>query len=135
MNNAYYESIINLPHHRSMTRRPMSMHDRAAQFAPFAALKGYEEAVAETARITQKKIVLDEELIKSINDTLNEIKNNILSTPKIEVEYFVKDKYKDGGEYVTKQHYVKKIDLINKRIIFIDRSEIAIDDIIDIKIL
>lgn len=133
MSENYYESIINMPHHQSLTRHHMSMHDRASQFAPFAALKGYEEAVAETARITDKKLILDDELIRYLNETINEIERIITTHPEIEIEYFVKDKYKDGGKYITKIGNIKKIDKINKLLIFDDQSEIAVDDIIDIK--
>lgn len=72
-----YDDIIHLPHHRSGKHTPMSLHDRAAQFASFKALTGYEEAIEETARLTEKKIVLDENAVENINRKVQEITGHL----------------------------------------------------------
>ena len=84
-----YDDIINLPHHVSPTRQRMSMHDRAAQFAPFAALVGYDDAVAETARLTETRLELNEQ-------------------PEVRIKYFVPDEHKSGGAFVEVSGKVKK---------------------------
>lgn len=133
MDIAYYSNIINLPHHQSLTRRHMSLHDRAAQFAPFAALKGYEEAVIETGRLTDSKIILDENAIAILNKKLQKINDNLKHNNKAEITYFVKDKYKAGGSYVTKKVEIKQIDKIYRKIILNNKKEIDIDNIVEIK--
>lgn len=111
----------------------MSLHDRAAQFAPFAALKGYEEAVIETGRLTDSKIILDENAIAILNKKLQKINDNLKHNNKAEITYFVKDKYKAGGSYVTKKVEIKQIDKIYRKIILNNKKEIDIDNIIEIK--
>ena len=133
MNNKY-GSIINLPHHKSKNHPPMSIEQRAAQFAPFSALTGYNEEIIEVSRITDEKINISDELRNMINDKLNYIKKNISSNPKIEIEYFIKDKTKKGGRYENKISNVKKIDIYNKKIILMDDIKINFDDIISINI-
>ncbi len=132
--NSKYESIINLPHHKSKNHPPMSIEQRAAQFAPFSALTGYNEEIIETSRITDEKIIISDELRNMINDKLNYIKKNITNKPKVEIEYFIKDKTKKGGRYKNKISNVKKIDIYNKNIEFIDGIKINFDDIISISI-
>ena len=92
-----YDDIINLPHHVSPTRQRMSMHDRAAQFAPFAALVGYDEAVAETARLTESRPELDEQEQQAINERLAYIVNHIHEQPEISIKYFVPMNAKVAG--------------------------------------
>ena len=127
-----YDDIINLEHHISKTHKQMSMQNRAAQFAPFAALTGYEEAVKETARFTEKKIELDEELNNILDEKLRLIQSQIKNTPEITVTYFVPDDKKRGGKYQKTTGKIKKIDDYNKFIIFTDGKCISIKDIIDI---
>ena len=127
-----YDDIINLEHHISKTHKQMSMQNRAAQFAPFAALTGYEEAVKETARFTEKKIELDEELNNILDEKLRLIQSQIKNTPEITVTYFVPDDKKRGGKYQKITGKIKKIDDYNKFIIFTDGKCISIKDIIDI---
>ena len=90
-----YDDIINLPHHASSTRPRMSMHDRAAQFAPFAALVGYDDAVAETARLTEYRPELDEQEQRAINERLAYITAHIHEQPEVRIKYFVPDEYKN----------------------------------------
>ena len=94
-----YDDIINLPHYVSKKRPQMSREARAAQFAPFAALTGYGDAVEETARIVGQKIDVDEEMKAIINDKLNVINSHIANKPEVNFTYYVPDKKKDGGAY------------------------------------
>ena len=126
-----YDDIINLPHHRSKTRPHMSNHDRAAQFAPFAALTGYEDAVSETARLTDKKIELDEDSKQMINEKLIYIQENIDKKPAASITYFIPDKKKTGGKYVKLTGCVNKINDFEKTIL-LSETQIAFDDILDI---
>lgn len=87
-----YKDIINLPHHVSKTRKPMSLYNRAAQFAPFAALTGYDDAIKETARLTEQRIELSDEAKEIINNKIKKIKKEIKSNPQVTIKYFVLDK-------------------------------------------
>lgn len=127
-----YKDIINLPHHVSKNHPRMSLNNRSAQFAPFSALTGYSEKIKETARITDKKIELDEGLKTVINNRLQIIKENIKSMPQVTITYFIKDQRKSGGSYKTIITNIKKIDEINKTITLIEGPKINIDDIINI---
>ena len=100
MYNEDYSDIINLPHHQSKTRPHMTNYNRAAQFAPFAALTGHSEAIDETARLTDSKIELDEYEKEIIDRKLRIITENISTMPEITVCYFVPDEKKAGGAYV-----------------------------------
>ena len=109
-----YDDIINLPHHVSPTRQRMSMHDRAAQFAPFAALVGYDDAVAETARLTETRPELDEQEQRVINERLAYIADHIYEQPEVRIKYFVPDERKSGGAILSVSGMVTKV-LINKQ--------------------
>ncbi|MDD2234679.1 MAG: hypothetical protein PHZ11_06495 [Desulfitobacteriaceae bacterium] len=124
-----YDDIINLPHHRSTTHPHMSSHDRAAQFSPFAALTGYEDAVAETARLMDKKIELDEYSKSDLNERLNIIQGALNEQPEVSITYFLPDKNKSGGAYVTVTSGVKKIDEYEHIVVMLDATKIPIDDI------
>ena len=104
-----YDDIINLPRHVSDKHPHMSIHDRAAQFAPFAALPGHSEAVSETARYVDEKIDLGEDAIKEIQDALNYIQEHISESPEVNITYFVADGRKQGGRYITDSTTVKVI--------------------------
>ena len=124
-----YDDIIHLS--RPKSKRPsMSIEARAAQFAPFSALVGYEESIMETSRITNEKHVLSQSKIDNINDKLNEIKSNNIK--RIKITYFIKDKKKSGGEYSTKEISIKKIDDYNKKIIT-NYEVISFEDIFEIE--
>ena len=127
-----YKDIINLPHHVSKNHPRMSLNNRSAQFAPFSALTGYSEKIKETARITDKKIELDEGLKTVINNRLQIIKENSKSMPQVTITYFIKDPRKSGGSYKTIITNIKKIDEINKTITLKKKKKINIDDIINI---
>ena len=114
-----YDDIINLPHHRSRERNPMSFHDRAAQFNPFAALTGHEEATKETARLTEEKIVLDESAVEKINEILYDISQHLDEKRKVAITYFKQDAHKEGGAYLTDVGTVKKVD-VNEGVVVMD---------------
>lgn len=132
MMNKNYDDIINLPHFESKKHKRMSLEARSAQFAPFSALTGYEDIVKETARLTDKKIEIDDEQKQILNNKLQFILKNIDLFPEITFTYFVKDNQKSGGKYIEKTGIIKKIDNINGLIILKDKSKIKINDIINI---
>ena len=127
-----YDDIINLPHHISKKHPQMSLYARSAQFAPFAALTGYEEAVKETAREKNERIDIEDELKSILDGKLQIILEQIKNHPEISITYFIADTKKDGGEYVTVTGLVKKVDLYNQYIYLVDNTEIPINEIIDI---
>lgn len=127
-----YEDIINLPHHTSLKHPRMTREARAAQFAPFAALTGYDDAIRETGRLTDKKIDLSNEEKLRINDKLQIINDNIKSHPKVTITYFEYDKKKEGGQYLTYIGNIKKIDMVDLTITLTDKTKININEIIDI---
>ncbi|MGN0470813.1 MAG: hypothetical protein ACI4GV_07865 [Acutalibacteraceae bacterium] len=131
--NHKYDDIINLPHHQSQTRVHMSLYDRAAQFSPFAALTGYDDAVKESARLTDKKQELSDEAVSQLNAKLLFIKEHIKNQPEITVTYFVPDEKKDGGTYITEKSAVKRIDDFERVIILKNNAKIPFDNISDIE--
>ena len=128
-----YADIINLPHHVSKKHKQMSLYERSAQFAPFAALTGHEAAIKETARLTDSKIDFDEEEKIILDRKLKIIQEKMNEKPKITFTYFVPDFKKDGGKYFDITWIVKKIEDYKQIIILEDKTEIAIIQIIDIK--
>lgn len=128
-----YGDIINLPHHTSKTRPRMSVYNRAAQFSPFAALTGYDEAVKETARLTKDRIELDEYQILVINDKLNFAIEQKTLNPILSITYFKPDEKKKGGEYITVIGAIKRIDEVNHTVILQDKTIIPINSIFDIE--
>ena len=129
-----YDDIINLPHHVSPTRQRMSMHDRAAQFAPFAALVGYDEAVAETARLTESRPELDEQEQRAINERLAFIADHIHEHPEVRIKYFVPDEHKSGGAIVEVSGKTYRISNTDATIVMTDGCKIRLSDIIDLSI-
>lgn len=128
-----YDDIIHLPHHQSGTRLHMSLHDRAAQFSPFAALTGYDAAVEEAARLTEQKLELSEEEKAALSAKLTEIKEHIKERPEVTVTYFVPDERKAGGTYVTVTGTVRRIDEFERVVVMQDQSRIPIEGIIDLQ--
>lgn len=127
-----YDDIINLPHHVSSRRAPMTMIDRAAQFSPFAALTGYDAAIQETARLTEGFITLDESSKEFLNERLQLIQESLDEHPEITVTYFKPDERKSGGAYVSITGVVKKIDEYNQGIIMADGTGICFEYIYSI---
>lgn len=124
-----YDDIIHLPHHVSKTHQRMSNLDRAAQFAPFAALTGHEEAVKEVARRTNEKIELDESELEILNRKLQKINENLPLKQPIKITYYQPDEKKNGGKYLTICQVVKKIDPLNQCIVLMDKSTILFDNL------
>ena len=127
-----YDDIINLPHHVSPTRQRMSMHDRAAQFAPFAALVGYDDAVAETARLTESRPALDEQEHKGLDIRLRYLADHLKEQPVVRIQYFVPDERKSGGAILEFNGIVRKI--ANGIIVTADSLNICIEDMIALEI-
>ncbi len=124
-----YDDIIHLPHHVSAKHPQMPALDRAAQFSPFAALTGYETAIAETARLVDRRIELDENRKEELDEKLQMAREQLPLEPEIAVTYFVPDAKKDGGAYVQTIGIIKKLDDIGQRIIMKDGTVIPICDI------
>ena len=124
-----YEDIVNLPPHISKKHPQPSMMDRAARFAPFAAITGYEEMVLEEARVTEERIDLDEGTLSLLNEKLNMIQEFLDEEPEIKITYFEPDKKKAGGAYVSITGVVKRIDEYEHLVIMTDGKKIRIDDI------
>lgn len=127
-----YDDIINLPHHVSSTRPQMEAIDRAAQFSPFAALTGYDSAVKETARLTDERIELSEDMKDALSDRLQIIADRIKDHPEITITYFQPDAKKNGGAYLTITGTAKKIDEYERVVVLTSGTAIPIDEIISI---
>ena len=128
-----YEDIVDLPHHVSKKHPQPTMADRAARFAPFAAITGYEEMVLEEARITDDRIELDENSKAALNEKLNMILEFIDEQSEVSITYFEPDKRKAGGAYVTVTGTVKRIDEYEHLVIMTDGKKINIDDIYNLQ--
>ena len=127
-----YGDIIDLPHPVSQKHPPLTMQQKAAQFSPFAALSGYEEAIDETGRFTQEKLSLGEDRRAQLDEKLQKIVKSMEMQPQVSFTYFVPDLYKDGGEYLTVSGAVRKIDGVAGRVILASGLEIPVEDIYDI---
>ncbi len=127
-----YDEIMGLPHHVSKTRPQMPMTDRAAQFAPFAALTGYDSAIKETGRLTDEKIELDEEALTALNLRYQFLIDALDEEPEVEITYFKPDERKAGGEYVAVIGAVKKVDDFERLITMQDGMKISMDDVLSI---
>ena len=126
-----YDDIINL--NRPISKHPhQSIESRASQFAPFAALVGYDEQVKETARLTTNKIEIDEGLKEILNNKLNYLNDHLDENIEVTITYFIKDFKKSGGKYITKTGIVKRIDIVNGFIKFTDNDIIYMTDVISI---
>lgn len=128
-----YRDIINLPHHVSSKRPQMSMLDRAAQFSPFAALTGYDDAIHETARLTNDKVNLSEEEKETLDRKQQILLERLGEHPALTVTYFIPDAKKSGGAYVTKSGSLKKIDRLERWMMLTDGTKIPLDDVADIE--
>lgn len=130
-----YDDIINLPHHVSKRHPQMSMMNRAAQFAPFAALTGYDDAIKETTRLTDEWMDLDEETNEKLNNTIAQLREKIKEHPSIKITYFKKDEKKDGGSYKTIIGILKNIDDYNNILVMANDIVIPLHTISDIWIV
>ena len=127
-----YDDIIGLPHHVSTTHHRMSMLERAAQFQPFRALTGYEDAVRETARLTDDWVELTEDEKSLLDAKLQKLADDIASHPLATITWFQPDKKKTGGEYITTTGQLKKIDDFEGVLILLGGERILIENIVSI---
>ena len=133
MADSKYDGIINLPHKQSFKRPQMSRIDRAAQFAPFAALTGYDDAITETGRLTDEKIEMCEEMLNVLNMKFQLLSDSLGEDNEVIFTYFKPDKKKKGGAYVTATGIVKKLDDYERLITLYDGTKIPMDDIFSIE--
>ena len=131
--NSKYLKLKNITRPQYHDLPPMSIEDRAAQFSPFAAVVGYDDAVEETARFTDSMIELSEDEVVLLNGALAKLRESIDEKPQIRVTYFVPDAKKDGGEYVSKTGIVKRIDEYENVLIFTDGDKVAVSSIIKVE--
>lgn len=129
-----YKDIINIKYPFPLKKERQSMSARAGQFAPFAALTGYDDQVRETERYTDYEVFLDEDNKFLLDEKLNYIRMHI-DDIDVSVVYFLKDKKKSGGKYITKIGKIKRIDNYHEEIIFADKDKIKINNIIKIEII
>lgn len=125
-----YDDIIHLPHHVSRTRKPMPMINRAAQFAPFAALTGHDEAITETARQTTPKRILSSDEQEILSKRLAYAIDHISERPNLTFTYFIPDTLKDGGRYVTITGMIRKYDALEKTVVLETNEILLIDNIL-----
>ena len=129
MRDSPYADIIDLPHHVSEVRRRMTPLERAAQFAPFAALTGYDAAIAESARLTEEKIVPGEWAQEELNERISFLQTCVSDHPLLTVTYFLPDLQKAGGKYVTVSGRLKKLRLFERELLLSACGPIPLDDI------
>ena len=130
-----YDDIINLPHPVSRTHPQMSLLERAAQFSPFAALTGYDARIAETGRLTEEKLELDEEQKLALNETLNEISRRIDRRPAVSVSRFVPDETKAGGHTEHREGNARRIDSLQGSLTLTDGTVIPFEHLYALELL
>ena len=128
-----YADIINHPHHVSKTRPQMSMHDRAGQFSPFAALTGYDETIKESSRATDARQKLSEDDLRVLDQKQQYLSSIIDRHPEITVTYFIPDERKDGGSYAVKSGQLIRIYGYERELKFHDGDLVRMDDVVDIQ--
>ncbi len=133
--NGQYDDIINLPHATSKKHPRMSRHNRAAQFSPFAALTGYDAAIQETARITEKRRELTQDAVDELNLKISFLMQGQDGMKKVKVTYFQEDATKDGGMYIKEEGYFKRIKSDEKILELTNGIQICLIDIFKIEII
>lgn len=128
-----YDDMINMPHHVSKKHPQMPLADRAAQFSPFAALTGYEAAIAETARVTEERVELSDTSREALDMKLQLLRERLSEKPVVEIMYFVPDERKQGGSYVAVTGIVKKIDEYEHRIVMENGVRVEMGDLVGIE--
>ena len=130
-----YDDIIRLQRPDSGRRARMSLYDRAAQFSPFAALTGFNDAIAETGRQTQDRIELDRDALDRLDEQMQGLLEVLDSQPEAEVVWFRYDERKAGGSYVTTTGHVKKVDTYLERMIFTDGRSIPLGEVLSVTVM
>ena len=128
-----YEDILELPHHVSLSHPHMPLSDRAAQFSPFSALTGYEEAVREEKRLTSERRELDEDAKRLLDEKLQRVLAREGPSGETVFTCFQADERKEGGAYVTLKGHVKKLDPCERAVIPTDGTRILLSEIVDIE--
>ena len=121
-----YADIIDLPRWEPNSRHPrMSLYKRAAQFAPFAALSGFDEMVKEEMRQADRRIEPDEDQLNLLNQQLNLLRSATANgdRPVVSITYFIPDEHKEGGRYVTVTARVKRIDTVNRKMFLLPQGQ------------
>ena len=129
-----YDDILHLPHPTSKRHPRMPIVDRAAQFSPFAALTGHKAAIEETARVTDRRIELDEDAREQLDQKLRLLMERINEQPEITVTWFSPNEKKAGGQYRTATGKLKRIDTQESRLILTDGAQIPLEDLLRIRI-
>lgn len=130
-----YDDIIRLQRPDSGRRARMSLYDRAAQFSPFAALTGFDDAIAETGRQTQDRIELDRDALDRLDEQMQGLLEVLDSQPEAEVVWFRYDERKAGGSYVTTTGHVKKVDTYLERMFFTDGRSIPLGEVLSVTVM
>lgn len=128
-----YDDIINLPHPTSAKHPRMPLSDRAAQFAPFAALSGHSAALAETARLTDQRMELDEDARAALDLKQQLLLERIKEWPEITVTWFQPDGKKEGGRYITATGRLKKLDEAAQALVLTDGTSIPLEDVLELQ--
>ncbi len=129
-----YDDIIDLPRPISRIHKPMSLHNRAAQFSPFSALTGYEAVIEETGRLTEPQAELDEQRKADLDSRLQLILHQLDQHPLVTITWFCPDDRKSGGAYLTHTGIPRRIDPYTHQLLFEDRISVPIDGIMEIEI-
>lgn len=130
-----YAELLHLPHHTSLYHPPMPRQSRAAQFAPFAALTGHGDAIAETARLTQSRAMFDEGVIAELDTCIGQLRTQLDEHPAVAITYFVPDRKKAGGAYVTVRGRVRKIRDFEKQIELEDGTIVPVEQMMELHLL
>lgn len=125
-----YDNIINLPHPTSQRHPRMPIHDRAAIFSPFAALSGHGAAIAETARLTERRIELDEDTRAELDRRQAILLGHIDEQPEVTITWFQPDEKKDGGAYPTATGRLKKFRELERILLLTDGTEIPLQNVV-----
>lgn len=128
-----YDDIINLPHPTSAKHPRMPLSDRAAQFAPFAALSGHSAALVETARLTDQRMELDEDARAALDSKQQLLLERIKERPEITVTWFQPDGKKEGGRYITATGRLKKLDEAAQALVLTDGTSIPLEDVLELQ--
>ena len=127
-----YNDIIDMPYKPLTKRKHMTLYERAAQFAPFAALTGFDAIIDKQARFTDARPVLCDDDAAELDRRFNELFECLDEQPLVTLTYFVKDKYKEGGCLKEKTGVIRLIDAVSRQFIFYDKQVIAIDDVVNV---
>lgn len=127
-----YDDILHLSRPASDKRARMVESDRAAQFAPFAALTGFDGAITETGRLTDRRMELAEEELQRLQEQMQAVLEVLPTQPRVQVTWFCRDQRKAGGSYITTTGHAKRIDLYNGQLLLTDGQTIPMDEIFSI---